>query len=59
MEKIKIYPEKMPRLEREHLAAVFIKAVERFYKDPENQRAFEAWLAKEKEKEKEKEGQAV
>lgn len=34
---------------REHLAAVFLKAVERFYKDPENQRAFEEWLAKEQE----------
>ena len=31
----------------EHLAAVFLKAVERFYADPENQKAFEEWLAKE------------
>ena len=49
MGKIKINPNEMPRLEREHLAAVFLKAVERFYKDPENQRAFEGWLAKEQE----------
>lgn len=43
---VKIIPNLIPRTEKQLLCATFLEAVIRFYEDPENMRAFEAWRRK-------------
>lgn len=43
---VKIIPSLIPGTEKQLLCATFLEAVIRFYEDPENMRAFEAWRRK-------------
>ena len=43
---VKITPSLIPAMEKQLLCATFLEAVIRFYEDPENMRAFEAWRRK-------------
>ena len=40
---VKINPNLIPSMEKQLLCATFLEAVIRFYENPENMRAFEAW----------------
>lgn len=43
---VKITPNLIPGTEQQLLFATFLEAVIRFYENPENMRAFEAWRRK-------------
>ena len=43
---VKITPSLIPGTEKQLLCATFLEAVIRFYENPENMRAFEAWRRK-------------
>ena len=43
---VKITPSLIPGAEKQLLCATFLEAVMRFYEDPKNMRAFEAWRMK-------------
>ena len=40
---VRINPSLIPSVEKNLLCATFLEAVIRFYEDPQNMRAFEAW----------------
>ena len=42
---VRVIPKTIPRMEQKLLCATFLDAVLRFYENPENMVAFEAWRA--------------
>ncbi|MEG2678503.1 MAG: hypothetical protein RR949_01115 [Oscillospiraceae bacterium] len=46
LEQVKLIPGEIPKMEVRLLASTVLEAVERFYKDPVHEQAFQTWLAK-------------
>lgn len=43
---VQIIPKEIPNVEKKLLCSVFLDAVIRFYKDPENEKNFKIWCTK-------------
>lgn len=48
METVKIIPSEIPKLELKLFCLALAEAATRFYEKPENEAAFQAWLAEQK-----------